>query len=207
MTDLDWKPVGTALLGTWPAQVAAWGPEGIAAYISELGARGVDPERALAAIRCYDPDADFPPSAAKLAQVARRDPGAPTGLEVVAILWATGGVMHARAEYPEGGWRGANARDAADDQARLYAATQHHPRIVAFIETVGLEALKNRDPRGEQFGEANRNWLVREWDAFTEKANERGVAALLAGAHIDPLAALRRGQERQRPALAPGSES
>jgi hypothetical protein len=195
MSDVpNWTPVANALLGTWPSQTAAWGKQGIAAYLSELGARGVGPDQALLAIRSYDPDADFPPSAAKLAQVARRDPGAPTGLEVVAILWSQGGVMHARAGYPAGGWRGLDAREEADDQARLDAATRHHPRVIAFIESVGLDSLKARDPRGEQYGEANRHWICREWDAFTEKANERGVAALLAGSHIDPLAALKRAQ-------------
>jgi hypothetical protein len=204
----DEADVAQALLGTWPTQVAAWGKSGIAAYLAELGGRGVSPEQALVAIRCYDPDADFPPSAAKLAQVARRDPGAPTALEVVSILWAEGGVMHSRAEYPGGGWRGPNARDAADEQARLDEATKHHPRVVAFIEAVGLDALKARDPRGEQYGEANRNWICREWDAFTEKANERGVAQLLAGRHVDPLAALRRAQAAPgRRELAAGGES
>lgn len=194
--------VAQALLGTWPNQVAVWGKSGIAAYLSELDARGVTPEQALIAIRSYDPDADFPPSAAKLAQVARRDAAAPTGLEVVAILWAPGGVMHARAPYPAGGWIGRNAREDADDQARIDAACSHHPRVVAFIESVGLDALKARDPRGEQYGEANRNWICREWDAFTEKANERGVAALIAGRHIDPLGALKRAQaEADRLAL------
>lgn len=190
MTEHDWKPVANALLGTWPSAVNSWGPEVIAAYCAELGARGVSPERALLAIRAYDPDADFPPSAAKLAQVARRDPGAPSGPEVVQILWGPGGVMHARAQYPQGGWRGQD-RDAADDQARVDKSTDFHPRVVAFITSVGLEALKNRDPRGETYGEANRHWICREWDAFTEKANERGIAEILAGQTLDPLAALR----------------
>jgi hypothetical protein len=192
-----WRDVTRALLGTWPSQVAVWGEDGISAYTAELAARGVDPERALLAIRAYDPDADFPPSAAKLAQVARRDPGAPSGQEVVQILWGLGGVMHARASYPAGGWRGSD-RDAADDQARLDRATDFHPRVVAFIGSVGIDALKNRDPRNEQYGEANRNWICREWDSFSEKADERGVAELLAGQTLDPLAALkRRGGLRQ----------
>lgn len=190
MNSVDWKPVGTALLGTWPSQVANWGPEGIAAYIAELQARGVTPERALLAIRAYDPDADFPPSAAKLAQVARRDPGAPTGLELVQILWGPGGVLHARAESRAGVWA-AGERDRADEQAQLDKATEFHPRVVAFIHSVGLKALRDHDPRGEQYGPANQNWICKQWDAFVEVANERGVASMLAGKTLDPLAAFR----------------
>jgi hypothetical protein len=205
MSEHDWKPVANALLGTWPSQVNSWGPEVLAAFCAELASRGVGPTQALLAIRSYDPDADFPPSAAKLAQVARRDPGAPTGLEVVAILWAQGGVMHARAPYPAGGWRGLDAREEADDQARLDAATGHHPRVVAFIESVGLDALRARDPRGEQYGEANRHWICREWDSFSEMVNERGIAEVLSGSHIDPLASLKRAQSMtSRPELTGG---
>lgn len=183
--------IARCLLGTWPSQVAVWGEDGIAAYIGELRARGIDPDHALMAIRSYDPDADFPPSAAKLAQVARRDPAAPTGLEVVQLLWGQNGAMHARAPYPAGGWRG-DDRKHADDQAQIDRATAFHPRVVAFIQHVGLDAVKARDPRGEQYGEANRNWICREWDAFTEKANERGVAEMLSATNINPLAALQR---------------
>ena len=67
MSEHDWKPVANALLGTWPSQVNSWGPEVLAAFCAELASRRVSPMQALLAIRSYDPDADFPPSAAKLA--------------------------------------------------------------------------------------------------------------------------------------------
>jgi hypothetical protein len=78
VTDTDWKPVATALLGSWPSQVASWGREALAAYVAELEARGVRPEAALVAIRSCPAEQKFPPSAPELAALARRDPSRPT---------------------------------------------------------------------------------------------------------------------------------
>lgn len=190
--------VAQALLGTWPTQVAAWGKSGIAAYLAELGARGVTPAAAVLAIRSFDPDADFPPSAAKLASVARRDPSRPTGLEIVDVLWGPGGVMHARSEYPNGGFRGPSGREDADDTARMDAAVAKGPLVTAFLGSVGLAAVKAQDPIDAELteGEASmrRNWLAKQWEAFQDRKGERDVAELIAARHLDPLGALKRAQ-------------
>jgi len=44
------RALARALLGSWPQQVSGWGQEGIAAYLSELEARGVEPDALLARI-------------------------------------------------------------------------------------------------------------------------------------------------------------
>jgi len=67
----DERDVARALLGSWPGTVSAWGREGIAAYLSELEARGAHPEAVLLAIRSWPP-AEFPPSAPSLARAAVR---------------------------------------------------------------------------------------------------------------------------------------
>ena len=42
----DWPDVARVLLGSWPQQVAAWGKEGIAAYVAGgEGPRGLTPGR------------------------------------------------------------------------------------------------------------------------------------------------------------------
>lgn len=209
MTGQNWKPVANALLGSWPSQVNSWGPEVLAAFCSELAARGVTPDAALIAVRSYSPDADFPPSAARLAQVARSDAKAPAGMEIAAVLWGPKGVMHARAPYPEGGWRGPDGHRRADDQARLDAATVHGPLVAAFVESVGVDALKAHDPVDAEWGPANGRWLAAEWEAFQIRASERGVHALLAQRRVEGLAELRRrqggAQAKDRLALEEGS--
>ncbi len=61
----DWRGVARVLLGSWPSQVASWGREGLAGYITELQARGVSAAETIAAIRSSN--TPFPPAAGEIA--------------------------------------------------------------------------------------------------------------------------------------------
>lgn len=82
------KQVATALLGSWPAEVTRWGPEGIAAYISVLQARGLDAEQVLLAIHTYE--GNFVPSAPELAGAAQTDLERPTWTEAFRQMFGRG---------------------------------------------------------------------------------------------------------------------
>jgi hypothetical protein len=202
--------VARCLLGTWPSQVARWGEEGIAAYLAELAARKVSCEQALLALRCYDPTADFPPSAATVAQQARRDPSLPTGEEaVVLVRWALG----ARAPTTKTVWADGE-RQNADRRAMLERASECHPWLAAFI-TRYLPRLAALD-LADDAAPWDRRTLIEMWRAFVEKAQERDLAALLRGGsrgelgRFDPLAVLTAGAPRElkagaRPAEPPAN--
>lgn len=78
---MKWTDVSRRLLGAWPGQVAAWGRQGIEAYVEELQRRGLTPESASAALDRYS--GTFPPSAPELAALA---PG--TGYSTPVQAWA-----------------------------------------------------------------------------------------------------------------------
>lgn len=191
MSTPDWKPVANALLGTWPTRVAIWGKEGIAAYLAELGARGVSPDQALVAIRSYDPDADFPPSVAKLAQSARKDPAQPVFAEVIVMLKD---VLGQRTSEYKVIWK-LGEREQYDKAAMYNRADQLHPLCATFIARQGISRLRGLDLDGE-WGEATRKRLSDEWDRHVDAMSGREVALLVAGrgrgelGRVDPLSAL-----------------
>jgi hypothetical protein len=119
----------------------------------------------------------------------------PAGLEIVEVLWGSDGVMHAR-DRSRTVFPGPDGRKPFDDQARRDAAVAHGPLVTAFLESVGLEALKNHDPADLEWGESNRRWLRQQWDEFKVRADERGVAAMLASG--DGLSELRARNGRKR---------
>ena len=199
MSSMDWKPVGNALLGSWPSQVASWGPEAIAAYISELGARGVTPDQALVAIRSCGPEQKFPPSAPELAGLARRDPGQPTGAEMLRLVYGPRGVLRARPVYKQGGWRW-NELQVATDRVQLDRAVELSPLLGRFVVAQGLDRLRRLNLDGEH-GDLRRRQLVEEWDRFCSAVEEREIASLIVGrrgglGRLDPLEALGIGNGR-----------
>ncbi len=197
MTTTDaggWQPVATALLGSWPSQVASWGREALAAYVAEISARGITPDQALNAIRMWPAGSDFPPSAPNLAAAARRDPSKPTFDEAVTLIFGRGGVLRARTPVRKASWE-FGERDRLDAEAMLQRAGTMHPLIGAFIRAQGLERLRDLDLEDPQWGGARRANLRDDWQEFAEAHEGREVAALLAPRRgeldsFDPLAAL-----------------
>jgi hypothetical protein len=198
--------VGKALLGSWPQQVAAWGPQAIAAYVNELAARGLTPDETLVAIRTWptptDPTRDFPPSASALAAHARRDPDRPSFEE----MWAQVRLcLAARSPVRKARWE-PGERAELDELAALERAAKPDikPLVEAFIRHQGgpsrLRALDLDDP-GNEHREARRHDLRGAWEEFCSKADERGVAALIGGVRrgeigrVDPLPAITGGSQ------------
>lgn len=198
MTTVDWKAVATSLLGSWPSQVASWGPEGIAAFIAEVQARGVTPEGALTAIRSCGPDQKFPPSAPELAGLARRSE-APRILwaEAYQLLYGRGGVFRARPKY-NGGWRD-NELQVATDKLQLERAEELSPLLGAFVRSTGLRRLRTIELDDPEYGALRLKELEAEWDRFCEVNEDRDIAQIVAPrrgsmGRVDPLAALGLGR-------------
>lgn len=191
--------VAGALIGTWPQHVTAWGPEAIQAYVDELGARGLDPDRILDAIRSWptpeDPAKDFPPSAAALAQHALRDPDAPAFTEVWDALMGPGGVLRARTSERKAVW-GPREREKADELAMADRLVSIPELVQAFVAEVTLPGLRARGLGDPEYGAARRRQLEDEWNRFVDRGQRRVTARLVAGARrerlrrADPVAAI-----------------
>jgi hypothetical protein len=185
----DWKPAANALLGSWPSQVASWGPEVLAAYLAELGARGMTPEQAVAAIRASDEK--WPPSAGQLA--AMRTAPALTPDDVLAALYA-GPRCVVRARPPFTGGPIYDVERGRDVAARE-RAVEIDPLLGAFV-TRHLSWLRSVEVDHPVHGELNRKEVRRAWADFLLASEGRDVAALTAGrgpgqlTRMDPLALL-----------------
>jgi hypothetical protein len=194
-TTAQWSDVGTALLGSWPNQIAAWGAEGIQAYLNELAARDVDPDRALVAIRRCPAGQKFPPSAPELAALGRTDPSIPTFAEMLVLLNGRGGVLHARVRSFKSSWE-SGERDRLDREAMMRRAYVAHPLVASFVERQGLGRLLSLNLDDEQFGEPRRRALQIAWEQHVEVTEDRDTAAIAAGGRrgqlgrFDPLAAI-----------------
>lgn len=184
----SWKPVATALLGSWPNQVAAWGREALVAYLGELEARGMTPEQALTALRSCPADQKFPPSAPELAGIARQDPDRPIFDAAFQQLYGPGGVF---------GFKRAGVTIS--------------PWVLAFVAHAGRERLRLLEIDDPAFGGAKRSALKDSWTAFIEATDGREVAAIAAGGRrgamgrLDPLAALNRVGARPQVGPAAGA--
>lgn len=180
MDEIDWPDVAEALLGSWPTQVAGWGRKGLAAYGSELRARGVSPEMALVAIRACPSSQAFPPSAPELAALARCDPGQPTAEEIEQIIFGQGGVTSARlaagAEFANEA-----AMLSATDDARQARAWEVSPMVGAFVQTFGLGRLRRLQLEHPQFGHSQRKELREAWERFVISQAGRETHAIARG--------------------------
>jgi hypothetical protein len=170
----EWKSVVSALLGSWPQQVAAWGREALAAYIQELQARGIDAEQALIAIRSCGGDQKFPPSAPELAALARHDPDRPTFEECYQQLYGPGGIFGIR---------------------RTGAVVS--PWVEAFADTYGRERIRMLEVEHEQYGDIKRRDLQDAYARFLEASEGRAVAQIARSGRgglgrLDALEAIRR---------------
>lgn len=195
-----WDQVAESLLGTWPGTVSAWGAEAISAFLKEVAARGIEPEQALLAIRTFEPDdpsRDFPPSAAKLAAAARRDPSRPTPAEGVQMVEHA---LKARAASSKSVWQ-PGERDRADEQAVIARAQELHPDIFGFITSCGIRRLRSLGLDDPQHGAARRKILEDQFREWQERHDERRVLSLVSGrgegglARLNPVAAI--GQQRR----------
>lgn len=195
----DWKNVGTVLLGSWPAQVASWGREGIAAYVSELEARGLSPDVAIVGLRSWE--GKWPPSAGELAGSLRRDVEIPTFDEALkAILWCI------KAAAPRFSWEsdGHGTFISADDErlARIEGVRVQlekvHPCVRSFAETRGIDQLSRLPLDDPDWGLKHRRDLERAWDNHVVSIDRRQVARLASGGglgRLDPLVSLKRLEE------------
>jgi len=168
----DWARVATALLGSWPSQVASWGKEAIAAYAAELEARGVSADAALVAIRSCPAEQKFPPSAPELAALARRDPSRPTFDEAFQMIYGPGGVF------------GVKRRDVVVS-----------PWVLAFVDRCGRERLRLLEVEHDDYGGLKRQELRHSWEQFLEANDGRELAAIAQGrrgelGRFDPLRTL-----------------
>lgn len=168
---MTWEDVGRALIGSWPSQVASWGKDAIQAYVDEIQARGVTPDRALVAIRCCT--GSFPPSAGELAAQARKDPDQPTADELLAQLYGPGGAF---------GFKRSGVTVS--------------PWVLAFVESYGRERLRMLEVDDPKDGKWRRRELMESWERFLE-ANEgrqvHEIARRSSGlSQLDPLATVGR---------------
>jgi hypothetical protein len=154
----DWKPFVTALLGSWPSQVGAWGKEAIAAYVSELEARGLTADAALVAVRSCPADQKFEPSAPELAGLARQDPSRPTAEECLTQLYGPGGVF---------GFKRSGVTIS--------------PWVQAFVTTVGRSWLAEAPVDDPDEGKWARKAIVEAWGRFLEASEGREVAEVARG--------------------------
>lgn len=192
----EWREVGTALLGTWPSQVAGWGREAIAAYVAELRARGLTADHALVAIRSSE--STFVPSAGELRHAARRDPSQPTFAEAFQLIFGPRGAL--RASVSRGGtqiYDRESDRQRAEHEAIVDRAAQFHPLIGAFIVRQGIRRLRMLPVDDPDWGEKHRRDLQAAWERHVEAFDGREVAALASGRpddlhRLDPLAAIPR---------------
>lgn len=172
----EWKPVATALLGSWPNQVASWGPEALKAYISELQARGMTPESALVAVRSCLAEQRFPPSAPELAALARRDPSVPTFDELMAQLYGPGGVFGVKR-----------------------SGVVISPYVRRFVVHHGSNRLRMFPVDDPDEGKWARKDIERSWTVFLEVNEGRAVAEIAARSargslgRVDPLTAIEAG--------------
>lgn len=169
----DWQPVATALLGSWPSQVASWGREALAAYLAELEVRAVTPDAALVAIRSCPASQKFPPSAPELAALSHNDPDRPTPEEMYQQLYGPGGVF------------GTRRSDVTVS-----------PWVLAFVKSYGRERLRMLEVDHEDYGDLKRRELREAYGRFLAANEGRGIAAIAAGrreeglARLDPAAVL-----------------
>jgi hypothetical protein len=188
------REIGTALLGSWPGTMAAWGREAVAAYIAELQARGLAAEGVLTAIRTWPAGSDFPPSAPNLAAAARRDPSQPTFDEALVLI-----------QRALRAWNSPLRGDFANEAEMLKARERHvigsaqgvHPLAAAFIHRRGIRQLQKEiaELGDEEYGSLRRRDLQQAWEAHLEAFEGREISALVAGRRdglrqLDPLAAL-----------------
>lgn len=217
LTDDEWGTIALLLQGWWPgafseADELAW-RMGLDGHSAGDIAKALKAEATRQALSGDGGTRRWRPSLPEVLSHLVRQPARAAGLEISDVLWGPGGVMHARAAYPAGGWRGPGGRRTADNEARLDAAVARGPHVRAFLESVGVDQLVSYDPCDVELTEADqsmrRNWLAKRWEEFLERADERGVHALLAASNLDPLAELRRrageAQASDRVALEDGT--
>lgn len=185
--------VANLLLGSWPGTIAHWGREGFAAYLTVLEQR-LTAEQASGAILSWE-GGDFPPSAPNLAAAARTDPGAPTFVEMVRLVFGPGGVLSARTSVRKGVWD-LGERERLDEEAMIERASGMHPLIGAFVRSYRIEKLRALNLDDPDWGGAERHRLEHHWQQHVEACDGRDAAALAMGrrqdglAKLDPLAAL-----------------
>jgi hypothetical protein len=182
----DWPDVAKVLLGSWPTQVAAWGREGIAAYVAEAKDRGLTPDAAIYALRTW-PNPDWPPSAGNLVAAALVDPSTPTFEEALDAIYGRGGILKARPEH--------KALITEDDELRAKrdALEAAHPLIASFALSQGLTRLAGLPLEDPEWGTKHRRDLEAAWTRHLESGHQRQVAALAAGGaprRLDPAASL-----------------
>lgn len=199
-TGASWSRVGRALLGRWPAQVATWGEQGIAAFVEELQADGLTPDQAVVGVRSYRPQAgrDFPPSVSTVSNLAHCDPTTPTPEEACTLIYGYRGVMKAR--VPAGGNYDSEAEMlGVRDAARLDRAWELHPLLGSFCERFGVRRLAMLEVDDPELGELRRRDVREAWGRHVTAMHGRDVAAIAAGRgrrpglrQFDPLHSLRR---------------
>lgn len=203
LSDDEWATLSMLLAEWWPGEFTeaselAW-RMGLDGHPAGDIANALKAEAARQALSADTNTRRWRPSLPEVLSHLVRDSRTPVMLEIVDLLWGPEGVMHARAEYPNGGFRGPDGRARADEKARLDAAVVHGPVVAAFVQWAGVVSLMRHDPsdmepddKGKAWGEANRAWLVKRFAEFCERADDRGVHAILASQNLDPLAELRR---------------
>lgn len=176
--------VARALLGSWPQQVSAWGPDAINEYVNELAARGLSVDQALDAIRTWptpaDPARDFPPSASGLVQHALRDADAPSLGEFWEQLAGPDGVLRARTSERKAFWE-PGERDGLDEEAMLERLTSKHPLVQGFVLEQTIRRLRTLGLDDLEWGEARRRQLEEAWVRFVDTGQRRTAASLVAG--------------------------
>jgi hypothetical protein len=182
-TEERWAMFFELLDKGWPGELDE---QDAPAYRVLLG--DVDPERIVAGLRrLLHHGARFRPSAAELLAAGRRDPGRPTFPEALRLIFGVRGVLRARPEqrrYDTPGERHRLYRDAALQRASLM-----HPLIGAFVQTQGLDRLRELQLEDPDYGPLRRKELEAEWNAMLERFDERQVAA-----DALPVGDARRGQ-------------
>lgn len=194
------EKVARVLLGSWPTTVAGWGRDGIANYVGELEARGLTAEGAVVALRSCE--AEFPPSAATAAKIARQDASAPTFDEawkvIMRALTAPGYAEARRQQIAETGSTFVSDEDdrALEHRARQDAIADAHPLVRRFVDVLGWGKLA--DATEGDYAGPRQHELRERWAEMAHAVEGREIAALASGSgreglhRLDPVGALGR---------------
>lgn len=195
MTPQEWTVIAGWIDEWWPGKFEQTAED--AWYVA---LEGFDAEAVTTGLRSLlARGGAFRPSVAEVVAQIRKDPGAPTFSEMLALVFGPGGVLSARTSDRRSSW-GPGERERADEAAMLERAATMHPRVGAFIQREGLRRLRALNLDDQDVGGIRRHELEERWTQFLEATEDRDVAALAAPrrggglARLDPLAALGRNR-------------
>lgn len=208
--DGEWQTFLWLFREWWSDKPENWTDRRVAALA--IGLTDFSADQASGALRrLVNAGAKWPPRLAEIVNAIHVDRAAPSWAEARTLLFERpDGVIHARAQRPDGGFGGQAERRAAKDRAMHERAAGHGEMIQAFVHAFGAERLDNVPPPDAEYGDLEMQRVRELWQEFVDRADARrrdGLPLL-----TEPLEQRRRELGPVRPDFAaaigarPGSE-